>query len=240
MKIMTEQELSTMTPMMQQYYRLKNTCLDAILFFRMGDFYEVFGEDACIVAPKLNIVLTSRERGDKNKIGFCGVPHHSARAYWMKLLSMNFKVAIADQVEEASQAKGLVKRDIIKILTPACVDELEGLDLGVANYLMASYEDPKSKIWSTLLFDVSTGEIRLGELKSRDEVLKVLTHFKPKELILRKFCQESFQKQLEKSERFSHILVSSLDESVLADQAKQQKLYQNVFIYKRSVSVILS
>ena len=229
MKAVTEEELSVMTPMLQQYYRLKNTCLDAVLFFRMGDFYEVFGEDACLVAPKLNIVLTSRERGDKNKIGFCGVPHHSARAYWMKLLAMNYKVAIADQVEEASQAKGLVKREIIKILTPACVDELEGIDLGSANYLMASYEDPKSKVWATLLFDVSTGEMRLGELKSREEVLKVLAHFKPKELLLRKFCQESFQKKLQSSERFSHILIGTLDESVLSDPLKQQEIYNKVF-----------
>ena len=74
MKAVTEEELSVMTPMLQQYYRLKNTCLDAVLFFRMGDFYEVFGEDACLVAPKLNIVLTSRERAIKIKLVFVEYP----------------------------------------------------------------------------------------------------------------------------------------------------------------------
>lgn len=229
MKKLTEDEISIMTPMLQQYYRLKNTRLDAVLFFRMGDFYEVFGEDAALVAPKLNIVLTSRERGDKNKISFCGVPHHSARAYWMKLLAMNYKVAIADQVEEASQAKGLVKREIIKVLTPACIDELDGMDLNSANYLMAAYEDPKSKLWSVVICDVSTGELRLGELKSKEQVFQALENYNPKELLIRKFCHKSFSEKLEKSEKFSKLLLGSLSEGILNDPHQQEKLYKKVF-----------
>lgn len=222
-------DTSGMTPMLQQYYGLKKTQPDAILFFRMGDFFEVFGEDAETVAPLLGIVLTSRERGDKNKIGFCGVPHHSARNYWMKLLGMNYKVAIADQVEEASQAKGLVKREIVKVLTPACLDELEGLDLFRSNYLLAAHEDPKSKTWATLLCDVSTGELRLGEVGSCDEVFQVIENYRPKELLLRKFFHKRFSSFLQSAEGLSDVLLSELDESVLADKAQQRELLEEVF-----------
>ena len=99
------EDIENMTPMMKQYFQLKNQCLDAILFFRMGDFFEVFGDDAQDISPQLNIVLTSRERGDKQRIHFCGVPHHSARSYWLRLLRKGYKIAIADQMEDASLAK---------------------------------------------------------------------------------------------------------------------------------------
>ena len=222
-------DTSSMTPMLQQYYDLKKSKPDAILFFRMGDFFEVFGEDAETVAPLLGIVLTSRERGDKKKIGFCGVPHHSARNYWMKLLGMNYKVAIADQVEEASQAKGLVKREIVKVLTPACIDELEGLDLFSSNYLLAAYEDPKSKKWSALVCDVSTGEMRLGGLNSSEDVFQILENYGPKELLLRKFCHQKFSSFLQSSEKLSSVLLGELDESVLADKKKQNEILKDIF-----------
>lgn len=221
--------LDSMTPMLQQYYKLKMTRPEAILFFRMGDFYEIFGDDASLVAPKLNIVLTSRERGDKNKIAFCGVPHHSARNYWMKLLAMNYKIAIADQVEDASQAKGLVKREIIKILTPACIDELEGLDLESSNYLLAAYEDPGSKLWSALICDVSTGELRIGQLSSKEEVYQLVENYSPKEILLRKFCQNSFQEVFKKSQKHSALLIGTLSESILNDKNSRDELYKEVF-----------
>ena len=115
-------DISKLTPMMRQFFDLKSRVEDSILFFRMGDFYEIFGDDAEEVAPRLELVLTSRERGDKNKIPFCGVPHHSARNYWLKLLKMGYRVAIADQVENPEEAKGLVKRDIVQVFTPGCIE----------------------------------------------------------------------------------------------------------------------
>src|SRR5690606_27556464 len=86
MEVSAVAELESLTPMMRQYHELKEKAQDAILFFRMGDFYEIFGADALEVAPRLELVLTSRERGDNNRIPFCGVPHHSAKNYWLKLL----------------------------------------------------------------------------------------------------------------------------------------------------------
>src|SRR5690606_4344049 len=116
------------------------------LLFRMGDFYEIFGTDAEEVAPKLELVLTSRERGDQEKIPFCGVPHHSARSYWLKLLRLGYKVAFADQMEDPKSAKGIVKREITRVITPGTVDELEGLNADEPNYILGLYEQPGTKV----------------------------------------------------------------------------------------------
>ena len=98
------EERTKLTPMLRQYYEIKDTVGDAILFFRMGDFFEIFGSDAEEIAPKIDIVLTSREKGDSTKIPFCGVPHHSAKGYWLKLVKLGYKVAICEQLQDAATA----------------------------------------------------------------------------------------------------------------------------------------
>ena len=122
---------------MVQFFDLKKKADDAILFFRMGDFYEIFGEDAKLVAPILEIVLTSREKGGQEKIPFCGVPHHSYRGYLNKLLSRGFKVAIAEQVEDPAQAKGIVKRAITRTYTPGSIDDLDSLESEASNFILS-------------------------------------------------------------------------------------------------------
>ena len=87
---------SNLSPMLKQYYELKSQVEDAVLFFRMGDFYEIFGKDAEEIAPILDVVLTAREKGDQTKIPFCGVPHHAAKSYWLKLVKLGYRVAIAE------------------------------------------------------------------------------------------------------------------------------------------------
>jgi len=129
-----------LTPMLRQYFDLKAKADGAVLLFRMGDFYEIFDKDAEEVAPRLGITLTSREKGKESgeRMPFCGVPHHSARSYWLKLLRLGYKVAIAEQTEDPAAAKGLVQRAIVRILTPGCVDELDALEDSTPNYLPAS------------------------------------------------------------------------------------------------------
>ncbi|MFK7871858.1 MAG: DNA mismatch repair protein MutS [Oligoflexales bacterium] len=187
----------TITPMMQQYYDLKKQCEDHILFFRMGDFYEIFDTDAVDVAPKLGLTLTSRERGDQNKVPFCGVPHHSARGYWLKLLQLGYRVSIADQVEDAALAQGLVRREIIRTLTPGCIDDLDGLESSAPNYLMGCWEEPSQGNWAVFLVDISTGELRLGRVESLSEVVSVVQRFEPKELLVRRFCLDMVREALE-------------------------------------------
>lgn len=223
----TAAEISAMTPMMRQYFDLKTACPDAILLFRMGDFFEIFGADAELVAPLLDIALTSRERGDQQRIKFCGMPHHSAKGYWLKLLRRGYKIAIADQVEDAALAKGLVRREITKILTPGCVDDLEGLEATAPNYLMALYEEPTSKAWALLVTDVSTGELRLASV-AEAEIPGWIETLAPKEILVRRFYQGPLQKQLA-TLQVRPPVVSTLPESLLHDAAQQNQLLQRVF-----------
>ena len=104
---------------MRQYYKIKEQYPDSILFFRLGDFYEMFGDDAKVASKVLEIALTSREAGPQGRVPMCGVPHHAAEGYLEKLVRSGFKVAICEQLEDPRQAKGVVKRDVIRVVTPA-------------------------------------------------------------------------------------------------------------------------
>jgi DNA mismatch repair protein MutS len=221
--------VEALTPMMRQYHELKRQAGDAILFFRMGDFYEIFGDDAEQVAPVLELVLTSREKGDQTRIPFCGVPHHSARNYWLKLLKRGYKVALADQTEDPAQAKGLVRREIIRVLTPGCVDDLEGLERDSPNYLMALHEDPESKAWAALLADVSTGELRLGSVAGLAGARALVERFRPKELLARQFFHEELASLLARQMAESRTLVEPLPEAPLRDKGQQKQILHEVF-----------
>ena len=229
MPMPTSDAIEKMTPMMRQYYDLKTRCGDAILFFRMGDFFEVFGDDAEQVAPELEIILTSRERGDENRIPFCGVPHHSARNYWHRLLKKGYKVAIADQIEDPAEAKGLVKRDIIRTLTPGSVDDLETLDQESPNYVMAVHEDPETRQWCAALADISTGEIRLGAVADFAAIQGLTERFRPREILARKFFHEDLSKLLSNFRSEFRLLIEPLPEAPLRDKNEQRNLLLEVF-----------
>lgn len=223
-----------LTPMMQQYYRLKASCQDSILFFRMGDFYEIFGDDALEVAPKLDLVLTSRERGDQEKIPFCGVPHHSAANYYQKLLRMGYKVGFADQVEDPKKAKGLVKREITRILSPGTVDEIDALEGNEPCHIMAFYEDPASRKFATLALDFSTGECRLGNL-TQEELPNFVALFSPREILCRKFNLDFWTKE-ESSSPWAQLSIkpclAALPELELRDEKIQKKTIESFFAVK--------
>ena len=228
MSPMTQEELQQLTPMVRQFYEIKAKAPDAVLFFRMGDFYEIFCEDAEQVAPLLDLVLTSSERRDKTKLPFCGVPHHSARGYWLKLLKLGFRVAIADQLEDPSEAKGLVKRYIVQIMTPGCIEDLEGLDADQANYLAALYEVPTDRTWVLAVVDTSTGEFRLGQVV-RDGLLSWVERLGPKEFVLRRFMQEEVQEKLRSYSTAQRLSFAFLPEAILRDQSEQQRLIKEHF-----------
>ncbi len=162
--------------MMGQYHRIKKKHKDALLFFRLGDFYEMFFEDAKLAAPVLEIALTSRQ-----KVPMCGVPYHAAHSYLVKLLRRGFKVAICEQVEDAKQARGVVKRDVVKVLTPGTAVELELEEEKESTYI-ASLSLSEGN-WGLALIDLASGEMRTtqGELRTMlsDELFKIF----PKELI---------------------------------------------------------
>ena len=210
-----------MTPMLRQYYDLKSQCPGFILFFRMGDFYELFGEDAEIVAPRLQIVLTARESGSTEKTPFCGVPHHSARNYWIKLLQHGFKIAVADQVEDPSTAKGLVRREITKYLTPGCNDDIESLDESRANYLCTIVEDPKSKQWCVVAADISTGDLRFGVHPHFHDISQELLALAPSEILVRSFARERLVKWSQEQLSEPKPMITILSESALRQSCEQ-------------------
>ena len=122
--------MAGLSPMMEQYFQIKQNYADTLLFFRLGDFYEMFFEDAKIASKELELVLTGRDCGQEERAPMCGVPFHSADSYIAKLVSRGYKVAICEQVEDPSQAKGIVKRDVVRIVTPGTVIESSMLDEG--------------------------------------------------------------------------------------------------------------
>ena len=185
-------EPQNLTPMLRQYFDLKAQAGGAVLFCRMGDFYEIFGPDAEEIAPKMDVILTSRERGDAERMPFCGVPHHSVKTYWLKLLKQGYKVAIAEQLEDPALAKGLVARGIVRILTPGCIDELEALDSAGTNHVLAIYECPAEKSWSALVVELASGELRLGTMKLTD-LTRLVQVFRPKEIWARSFHHEALK-----------------------------------------------
>ncbi len=172
------------TPMMDQYFRIKEQHRDCLLLFRLGDFYEMFGEDAVIGSRELEITLTSRDRGKKERIPLCGVPWHSLDSYLPKLLRKGYKVAICEQMEDAKKAKGLVERDVVRIVTPGTVLESSALDSRANNYLMAISEGETG--FGLSFADISTGEFITTQIEGEDAEVKVLAEFAqrvPKEVL---------------------------------------------------------
>lgn len=177
--------MEKITPLMKQYHNIKRTCQDSILFFRMGDFFETFYDDAKTVARELNIVLTSREKNKGRNIPLAGVPHHAVEAYISRLIKKGYKVAICDQVEDPKFAKGLVKRELTRIITPGTLIEDSLLKTNDNNYLM-SVVLLENK-YGLACVDISTGEFSATEGDNTDVGSKLNTEiirFKPSECII--------------------------------------------------------
>ncbi len=178
--------MAELSPMMKQYFQIKENYKDAILMFRLGDFYEMFYDDAKIASKVLDLVLTGRDCGQEERAPMCGVPFHSADSYIAKLVSNGFKVAICEQMEDPALAKGIVKRDVIRLITAGTVIESEMLDESKNNYLSAICAgDGKVGISFT---DISTGDLQITEFEDNTEenVLNELGRFMPSEVIVNK------------------------------------------------------
>ena len=168
------------TPLMRQYLEIKEAHPDCIVFFRLGDFYEMFFDDAVVVARSLDLTLTSRDKGKENPIPMCGVPHHAARHYLAKLVTRGFKVAVAEQVEDPKVAKGIVKRQVVRIVTPGTITDDEQLEPKAAHYLVALYAEGGAVGLAHL--DVTTGEFAATQVALRD-VVDELARLEPREVL---------------------------------------------------------
>jgi DNA mismatch repair protein MutS len=176
--------MSALTPMMQQYMTIKEQYKDCILFFRLGDFYEMFFEDAEVASVELEITLTGRDCGLKERAPMCGVPYHAADTYISKLLSKGYKVAICEQVEDPAQAKGIVKREVVRVVTPGTLTDSSMLDEKKNNFLMSIYKE--GYCFGIAVVDLSTGEFASTKIirgNTSDKLLDEIAKYSPTEII---------------------------------------------------------
>ena len=182
--------MAELTPMMKQYLEIKANNPDSILFFRLGDFYEMFAEDAKVASAELDLTLTSRDKGKHAKpveeqIPMCGIPYHASEAYIARLIAKGYKVAICEQVEDPAQAKGLVKRDIIRVVTPGTVIDAACLDDKSSNFICGIYLD--SRCGGIAFCDITTGKAHLTAFTGKERlehIINELGRFNPAEAIL--------------------------------------------------------
>ena len=170
------------TPMMQQYLSIKERYPDVLLFYRMGDFYEMFFEDAQVASRVLEITLTSRNKNDNAPVPMCGVPYRAAQGYISKLIENGYKVAICDQVEDPKAAKGLVKREVVRVVTPGMIIEDDLLDEKSHNFILAISRH--QKIFGLASLDISTGSFRLTETADLAAIIDEIWRVAPKEILL--------------------------------------------------------
>ena len=179
-------DISALSPMMQEYVKTKEEYHDCILLYRLGDFYEMFFEDALTASKELEITLTGKDCGLKERAPMCGVPFHSVETYINRLIEKGYKVAICEQVEDPKKAKGLVKREVVRIVTPGTTLDATSLDETKNNYLMSIVyiEDH----FGCAIADITTGDCFLTELDKAQKLLDEINKFTPAEII----CNESF------------------------------------------------
>ena len=179
--------MAELTPMMRQYLKMKQENPDCLLFFRLGDFYEMFHEDAKIGAEELGLTLTTRDRNkpEEDRVPMCGVPYHSAQSYIARLIKRGYKVAICEQMEDPATAKGLVERDIVRIVTPGTAMDDVMLDESRNNFICAVYHDGED--YALARCDLSTGQFAACAFQgegAQAKLLNQLSAWLPSEAIL--------------------------------------------------------
>ena len=201
------------TPLMKQYKEIKSQHKDSILFFRLGDFYEMFFEDAVISSKELGITLTSRNKEKDQEVPLAGVPFHSSASYISKLVAKGYKVAICEQVEDPKEAKGIVKREVVKVITPGTVIDTEYLDEKSNNYLLGIKISDESAALAYV--DITTGEFRTTEVEGENLIFKVLNEVHkvaPNEIVISEANYEKYSAELENYTSLSEVVINKIGE----------------------------
>lgn len=179
--------MTNVTPMMKQYFSIKEDHKDALLLFRLGDFYELFYDDAVTAAKVLEITLTTRDK--KNNIPMAGVPHHSAKGYIEKLINHGYKVAICEQMEDPKEVKGMVKREVVRIITPGTLIDDFGIDSGESNFILSVYFN--NQTYEVSYSDISTGEIYQFDTTDLEVVTSEIKRITPREIVVNSHALKS-------------------------------------------------
>jgi len=224
------------SPMMQKYLETKEQYQDCVLFYRLGDFYEMFFDDAIKVSRELELTLTGKDCGLEERAPMCGIPHHAAETYIARLIAKGYKVAICEQLEDPKTTKGIVKRGVIKIVTPGTVVESNMLEEKKNNYIMAIY---KTGIYFGIaVSDISTGEFYASQIKETNNfalLLDEISRFAPSEIIINKMMADSTEELSKIKTRFPASYISSFKDEFFKDDAEITKLRFNLQDVKGNV-----
>lgn len=219
------------SPMMRQYIITKSKYLDCILCYRLGDFFEMFFEDALIASRELELTLTGRDCGLEDRAPMCGIPHHAVDTYIARLVEKGYKVAICEQLEDPKCAKGIVKRDVIKVVTPGTSVDSNFLEEKRNNYIMSIYKE--SIFFGIAICDISTGDFYASEIKEDNNFSKLLdeiSRYNPSELVINKMMEESKEELKIINSRFNSYISTESEEienEVVVATAENSVAYSN-------------
>jgi DNA mismatch repair protein MutS len=233
--------MKPLTPVIKQYLQIKSQYPDSILFFRMGDFYEMFFEDARVGSRELDIALTSRDKGQKDSVPLCGVPYFTAETYISKLLQKGYKVALCDQVEDPRFAKGIVKREVVRVFTPGLVIDTVQLGTGENNYLMGF--STEGEVFGLAFLDISTGELKACQISGFEPFLSEVLRNEPKEILsLKRFqehpCFEGFKKNF-RNGMITYLDDPKFDTILFSNQNERSTILQKAPLAAQAVAMVL-
>ena len=213
--------MAEFSPMMKHYLDIKEQYKDCIVFYRLGDFYEMFFDDAITASRELEITLTGRECGKEERAPMCGVPFHAAQNYLSRLIEKGYKVAICEQLEDPKEAKGIVKRDVIRVVTPGTVDDPHMLDEKKNNYIVAIFK--KGIYFGLAICDITTGEFKATNISQSNNfalLLDELSKYNPAEIVINKMLFECKEELDEIKLRFNSY-ISNFDEKLFKEDIKE-------------------
>lgn len=206
------------SPMMKKYLETKEQYNDCILFYRLGDFYEMFFDDAILVSRELEITLTGKDCGLEERAPMAGIPFHAAENYIARLVSKGYKVAICEQLEDPKTTKGIVKRGVIKVVTPGTVVESNMLEERKNNYIMSIYK--AGLYFGIAISDISTGEFYSTEIKENNNfslLMDEISRYSPAEIVANKLMNESTEEIIKIKTRFPETYITSCAESYFSE-----------------------
>lgn len=216
------------SPMMQHYLDTKKDYKDSILFYRLGDFYEMFFDDAILASRELELTLTGKECGQEERAPMCGIPFHAAENYIARLISKGYKVAICEQMEDPKQAKGIVKREVIRVVTPGTVIESNLLDEKKNNYIMSVYKS--GSYFGIAVCDVSTGDFRATQIKETNNfsaALDEISRYSPAEIVVNNLMYDTTEEIAKIRERFQ-IYISKQEDNKFSNNVEELTSKYNV------------
>ena len=221
--------MAEFSPMMQRYLDTKEEYKDCILFYRLGDFYEMFFEDAITASRELELTLTGKDCGQEERAPMCGIPHHAAEIYVSRLINKGYKVAICEQLEDPKTTKGIVKRGVIRVVTPGTLVESNMLEERKNNYIMSIY---KTGIYFGIsICDISTGEFYSAEIKDNNNfpiLLDEIARYTPSELVINSMMANCLDEMNKIKERFENVYITKFNDKFFSEELNNVNLRFNV------------